>query len=143
MADLDDADALAGPSGLTPAGRRLASRWWPGPLTIVVARRAGMSWELGGTGDTIGLRCPAHELARALCRAVGPLATTSANRHGQPPLTTAAELVTAFGPELLVVDGGRCDGVPSTVVDVSAEPVRCLRQGGVPWPDVVAVVSGA
>ena len=141
VAGVDQAEALAGPDGLAPVARLLAERFWPGALTVVVARRAGVEWELGGTGDTVGLRCPASEVARSLCRAVGPLATTSANRHGRPPLVTAEALAAEFGPELLVVDGGRCAGAPSTVADVSADPVRCLRAGGVAWDEVERALS--
>jgi tRNA threonylcarbamoyl adenosine modification protein (Sua5/YciO/YrdC/YwlC family) len=142
VADVAQAEELAGPSGLGPAARLLAERFWPGALTVVVGRRPGVTWELGGTGGTIGLRCPASEPARSLCTEVGPLATTSANRHGEPPLVTAAELVAAFGPELVVVDGGRCAGAPSTVVDVTGWPARCLRPGAVRFAEVEAALAG-
>lgn len=151
VADVDQADALAGDGGLSGAARALASVLWPGGLTLVVARRPGVDWELGGDGATIGLRCPASAPARALCRQVGPLATTSANRHGSPPLVTAAELAAEFGDELAaVVDGGRCAGLPSTVVDVSAadgagvrgpDGIRLVRAGAVPWETVLRVVG--
>jgi tRNA threonylcarbamoyl adenosine modification protein (Sua5/YciO/YrdC/YwlC family) len=140
VADVAQAEALAGPDGLPSPARRLADRFWPGSLTIVVARRAGLDWELGGDGRTIGLRCPAHPLVRLLCRQVGPLATTSANRHGQPPLTTAAAVTREFGDALrMVVDGGECDATPSTVVDATTAALRCLRDGAVPWRDVEEV----
>ena len=142
VADRLQAETLAGPDGLSPTAARLADHFWPGALTIVVPRRRGLSWELGGAGDTIGLRCPAHELARALCRALGPLATTSANLHSRPPLVTAADVAAAFGPELVVLDGGRCDGAPSTVVDTTVQPARCLRTGAVEWDDVARVAEG-
>lgn len=141
VADRAQAEALAGPDGLGPVGRRLAGRFWPGALTVVVPRAPGLDWDLGGAGGTIGLRCPANSAARALCRAVGPLATTSANRHGSPPLVTAEALVAEFGPELEVVDGGRCDGEPSTVVDATVSPPVCLRQGAVSWDAVLAVAE--
>ncbi len=140
VADLDQAHALAahqGGAGLSPRATALAGRFWPGALTMVVHRRAGLDWELGGDQGTIGLRCPAHDVVRRLCAAVGPLATTSANRHGQAPLSTAQEVGASFaGTGLVVVDGGRCQGVPSTVVDLTAEPMRCLRAGAVSWEEV-------
>lgn len=138
VADVAQAEALAGPDGLPPVAARLVARLWPGAVTVVVARRAGLRWDLGGSGTTIGLRCPDHDLARSLCRAVGPLATSSANRHGRPPLVTPAEVAAEFGPELVVLDGGRCDGAPSTVVDVTGEQLRCLRAGAVTWDEVQA-----
>lgn len=128
------AEALAGPDGFSPVGRRLAARFWPGSLTIVVERRSDLGWDLGGDGRTIGLRCPADEAARRLCERVGPLATTSANRHGEAPITSAAALAEEFGAQVTsIVDGGVCDATPSTVVDATGEEVRCLREGSVSW----------
>jgi tRNA threonylcarbamoyl adenosine modification protein (Sua5/YciO/YrdC/YwlC family) len=137
VADLAQADALAGPDGLSTTALRLADRFWPGSLTMVVRRRPGVDWDLGGDGRTIGLRYPAHRVVQGLCRAVGPLATTSANRHGEPPITTAAALTDEFGDGIaLVVDGGRCAGAPSTVVDLTTDTPRCIREGAVRWSDV-------
>jgi L-threonylcarbamoyladenylate synthase len=84
------------------------------------------------------LRLPDHPLARALCEAVGALATTSANLHGSPPCTDADAVRLAFGSSVVVVDGGRCAGAPSTVVDALEAAPRCLREGAVPWAEVVA-----
>jgi L-threonylcarbamoyladenylate synthase len=143
VADVDEAERLAGADGLPPPARWLAERFWPGPLTIVVDRAQELDWELGGDGRTIGLRCPAHPVALELCRAVGALATTSANRHGEAPLTTAAAIVDRFGDAVAcVVDGGRCDGRPSTVVVVTGGTVRCLREGAVAWVAVQEAVAG-
>lgn len=145
VADLAQAEALAADGvhpGLSAPARRLAGRFWPGALTLVVPRRPGLDWDLGGDGGTIGLRCPAAPAARQLCAEVGPLATTSANRHGEPPLHSARDVEAAFGSGLVVVDGGRCDALPSTVVGLTGGPVRCLRRGELPFEDVVAVVSG-
>ncbi|MHB8594434.1 MAG: L-threonylcarbamoyladenylate synthase [Acidimicrobiales bacterium] len=141
VAGIEQADALAGPGGLPPLARRLADRFWPGALTLVVGRRPGLDWELGGPGDTVGVRCPAHPDVRSLCVRVGPLAVTSANLHGAAALRTAAEVIDAFGAELTVLDGGRCDGMPSTVDDMTGEQLRCLRVGAVPWADVVAAAG--
>jgi L-threonylcarbamoyladenylate synthase len=137
VGDVSQAEALSGPDGLPDMARRLVDRFWPGSLTVVVARRPGLDWELGGQGITIGLRLPAHVLVQRLCQRVGPLATTSANRHGQAPITTAAALVEAFGDAVaVVVDGGICDDEASTVVDVTGSTPRCLRQGAVPWSEI-------
>ena len=124
IADPDDAALLA---QVTPVGARLIEAFWPGALTIVFPLLEGVG--------TIGLRCPDLDIVRSLCRSVGPLATTSANLHGQPPLTTA-DAVRATFPDLVVVDGGVCSGAPSTVVDATgAAPMR-LREGRVAWTDV-------
>ena len=105
---------------------------WPGALTIVGTRTAESSvWDLGGDDATIGLRCPADDDLRGLLREVGPLITTSANKHGQPPCTSAAEVRAALGETIAILDGGVRNGQPSTVVDATQNPVRVLRQGAV------------
>jgi len=108
----------------------LAARW-PGALTIVGPRTAAShDWDLGGNAETIGIRCPDDDQMRRICRAVGPLVTTSANKHGQPPCTTAAEVIASLG-DIPVLDGGPRDGQPSTVVDATRTPLRVLRQGAI------------
>ncbi len=125
----------------------LARRRWPGPLTIVLERAPGFDADLGGPPDrttTVGVRWPDHPFVAGLCRRAGPLAVTSANRHGAPPCTSAAQVAAAFAPGPapdLVVDGGACDGVPSTVVDCTGPEPRCLREGAVLWPVVVEVLE--
>ncbi len=113
----------------------LGARFWPGALTIVVPVDPGLGTRLGGNGTSVGLRHPDHRFVRNLCRQAGPLAVTSANHHGAPPCTTAAAVCEAFDVTDigLVVDGGTCDGVPSTVVDCTVTPPRCLREGGIAW----------
>jgi L-threonylcarbamoyladenylate synthase len=124
---------------LETAARRLADRFWPGPLTLVVPRRAGFVADLGGppaSGQTVGLRWPDQLLVQALCHTLGPLAVTSANLHGAPPATTAQGVAQAFaGAEALavIVDGGACTGTPSTVVECRGPTSRCLREGAIPW----------
>ena len=121
------------------AASMVAARFWPGPLTVVVPARPEVGALLGGDGRTVGVRRPRHRLVQSLCRFAGPLAVTSANAHSQPPCTTAAEVEATFGG-LCVVDGGLCDGVPSTVVDCTVSPPVCLREGGVPWPWIEAAL---
>ena len=140
VASRAQADTLAGPEGLPDAARILADAFWPGALTIVVPRGAGLDWDLGAARHTVGLRMPDHPLARAVCERVGPLATTSANRHGDPPCTDADTVAAVFGDAVVVVDGGRCDGEPSTVVSVVGGDVRCLRHGALAWTDITAVL---
>jgi L-threonylcarbamoyladenylate synthase len=141
VADLDQADALAA-GGLPPLARRLAEGFWPGPLTIVVRRRADIDWALGTGGTTIGLRCPLHDVALRLCATVGPLATTSANRHGAPPKMTAAEVAAEFGDGVaVVVDGEAGGGVASTVVDATGETVTLLRAGAIDFGEIQALIG--
>ncbi len=139
----EQVDSLAGP--LEPAAARLADRYWPGPLTLVVPRVDSFVADLGGPPSaraTVGLRWPDHPVMATLCTALGPLAVTSANRHGDAPATTAAEVERAIRRERgagaegsgaaglsVLLDGGRCTGTPSTVVECHGRSIKCLRHG--------------
>lgn len=118
----------------------LGARFWPGALTLVVPVDPALGALLGGDGTSVGLRHPDHRFVRTLCRKAGPLAVTSANRHGAPPCASASAVRAAFSAHdvALVVDGGMCDGVPSTVVDCTATPPVCLREGAIAWPWIEA-----
>jgi tRNA threonylcarbamoyl adenosine modification protein (Sua5/YciO/YrdC/YwlC family) len=125
------------------SARVLMARFWPGALTVVLPARPGLGADLGDDDATIGVRCPDHPVPLALCRAVGPLATTSANVHRQPTLTTAVEVAEAFADALpVVLDGGTCTGSPSTVVDCTGFEPRLLREGRVPWSAVLEALGG-
>ena len=118
----------------------LAARFWPGPLTLVLARQpdAGLSDLVSAGLDTVALRVPAHEGARALLLAAErPLAAPSANRSGKVSPTTAQHVADELGDAVaLILDGGACAvGVESTVVDVSGDTPLLLRPGGVPLED--------
>jgi L-threonylcarbamoyladenylate synthase len=115
---------------LTGTVARVADALWPGPLTVVLRRRPDVDVDLGGDGATVGVRCPDHSFVRALAAEVGPLATTSANRHGEatpPTAEAAATALTAAVP--LVIDGGPCTGVASTVIDGTDHALPILRLG--------------
>ena len=115
----------------------MIERWWPGPLTLVLRRRPGLAWDLGDPADTVGVRLPDHDLVLALAEAVGPLATTSANRHGEPTPVTAAEAAAALaGAPDLVVDGGPCAGEASTVLDATGPEPVVLRPGPIAVTDL-------
>lgn len=106
--------------------------FWPGPLTVVVrAKPGGLPVPVVTAEGTVGVRKPDDRIARAVIRACGGvLAVTSANRHGQPPCTSAEAVAAEFGPALVVLDGGSRDGgQASTVVDASGERPRILREG--------------
>jgi L-threonylcarbamoyladenylate synthase len=132
----DQALALVDP-GVVAELQQATARWWPGPLTVVAARRAGAALHLGEPVTTIGLRVPDHDLVRALAERVGPIAATSANRHGEPTAPTATEAAAGLlGPVDLVVDGGRLDGGASTVVDLTTSPWHVLREGPITAEDL-------
>ena len=141
VASTDQALGLA--TAVPSSALVLMARFWPGALTIVLPARPGLGADLGDDDATIGVRCPDHPVPLALCRAVGPLATTSANVHGQPTLTTAAEVAEVFADALpVVLDGGTCTGSPSTVVDCTGFEPRLLREGRVPWSAVLSALDG-
>ena len=117
------------------AARALASRFWPGPLTIILEKRPDVPDAVTGGQRTVGLRVPSHPLALALLDAFdGGLAAPSANRFGSVSPTSAAHVLGELGGRVdLVLDGGPCEvGVESTIVDLSvpSEP-RLLRPGGI------------
>lgn len=109
----------------------LAEAFLPGPLTIIVPKRGRISQEITAGLDTIGLRVPDNRTARKLAEVFGPVTTTSANAHGQPPLLELAEVRDAFGDAVgYYLDGEapRYDE-PSTVVDATADRLRIVREG--------------
>jgi tRNA threonylcarbamoyl adenosine modification protein (Sua5/YciO/YrdC/YwlC family) len=126
------------------AAARLSDAFWPGPLTIVVRALSHVGRRLGGDRVTVGLRAAAHPFVLRLVGEVGPLAVTSANRHGERPATTPREVQEAFragGLVSAVVDGGRCDGAPSTVVDCAGDCPRILREGSIDRASIEAVLG--
>lgn len=110
----------------------VAGAWWPGPLTMVLPSVSG-SAEL-----TVGVRCPDHKLIRTIASAVGPIATTSANRSGDLTPADAEAAAASLGDGLLILDGGPCIGTPSTVVDLTADPAIILREGAIGVADLIA-----
>jgi L-threonylcarbamoyladenylate synthase len=131
-------------SEIPEAARRLAERFWPGPLTIVCRRAPHLPPLLTGGGDTIGVRQPGALLALAVCRALGmPVTGTSANTHGGPPPVTAIEVGMDLGGHVdLILDGGACPGGhPSTVIDVTRTPPVVVRAGGVAVEELREVVG--
>lgn len=109
---------------------RLTQRFWPGPLTIVVPKHAGLPEALSHD-ETIGVRMPDHPVALALLREIGPLAVTSANISGKENTNTAEEVYRQLkGRVHLILDGGRSSGgVPSTVVNCTTSEMNILREG--------------
>jgi L-threonylcarbamoyladenylate synthase len=140
VADAEQAFSLS--TAVPEAAVTLAGRFWPGPLTLVLPRRPDLGADLGEEDATVGVRCPAHPVPIAICRRMGPLATTSANRHNQLPATTARGVAEALGPDLvLVLDAGTCDGLPSTVVDCTGRDPKVLRPGRLPVEDIFAALA--
>jgi L-threonylcarbamoyladenylate synthase len=128
--------------------QQLMSAFWPGPLTLILPRRAGAGAASAGGQDTIGLRCPAHPAAQALLAAlrkpgageavVWGIAAPSANKFGRVSPTTAAHVHSEFGDDLLVLDGGPCEvGIESTIIDCTRGAPVLLRPGAISALQVV------
>jgi tRNA threonylcarbamoyl adenosine modification protein (Sua5/YciO/YrdC/YwlC family) len=117
--------------------------FWPGALTIVVEHAASLQWDLGDTGGTVGIRMPLHPVALEVLRETGPMAVSSANKHGQPPAVTAVQAREQLGYAVSVyLEAGPCppDALPSTIVDVTGELPRVLRGGAIPFEKLREVV---
>ncbi|MBB5203091.1 L-threonylcarbamoyladenylate synthase [Inhella inkyongensis] len=133
VADAAAAQPFAGQWPLL--AERLTTAFWPGPLTVIVPRRAGVAAGAAGGQDSIGLRCPAHPLFHELLEAaarlgVPGLAAPSANRFGRVSPTTAAHVLQEFEGRIPVLDGGACSvGIESTIVDCTRARPVLLRPG--------------
>jgi L-threonylcarbamoyladenylate synthase len=132
---------------LPPAAARIADRFWPGSVTLVLPLRPGVTVPelLTGGRPTLAFRLPDHPAPRALARSVGPLALTSANRSGEPDATEADAVVAAVGRSIALVldDGPVRGGTPSTVVAIDPEDAwTVLRAGAVPTGALAAAVAG-
>ncbi len=136
-------------AGLPDAAKRLAEAFWPGPLTLVLPKAAGVSGSITGGQPTVALRAPAHPVARALLAAFGGgIAAPSANRYGRISPTRAADVRDELGDRVaMVLDGGDCDvGLESTIVACIGGRVTLLRPGAVSRSqlrDVVGEVADA
>jgi len=112
----------------------LAERFWPGPLTMVLYRQDCVPDVVTAGLDTVGMRCPDHELCREIIRHAGvPVAAPSGNTSGRPSPTTAAHMAEDMDGRIdAIVDGGPCRvGVESTIIDLTCQPPRLLRPGGI------------
>lgn len=129
---------------VSDTARRLMDAFWPGPLTLVFTKSAAVLDEVSAGLDTVGVRMPAHSLARQLIRRTGrPVAAPSANRSGRPSPTRAEHVLADLGGRIeAVLEGGPAQvGLESTIVDVSSEPPCLLRPGGVTLEEMGRVVG--
>ncbi len=142
-------DASIGPwTDQPPAtANRLISRFWPGPLTLILKKSARIPMLVTGGQDTVGLRCPAHPVAQALLHEFakvgsGLIAAPSANRFGHVSPTTAQHVRDEFGAKLLILDGGPCKvGIESTILDLSRARPVLLRPGAISREDLAEVLG--
>jgi L-threonylcarbamoyladenylate synthase len=142
---LADADRLGEWAlDVPPEAQLLADAFWPGPLTMLLAKTSRVAPSVTGGRATVGLRVPDHPIALALLRAFGGgVAAPSANRFGHVSPTTAADVVADLGHAVdLVVDGGSCRvGVESTIIDLTGDEPEVLRPGGVALERITEVLG--
>lgn len=123
------------------SARKLATRFWPGPLTILLPKRLDLPLAVSAT-STVGVRVPDHQIARKLLRLAGPMAVTSANISGGQSPVTAEEVYQQLGGRIpLIIDGGATPGgVPSTLVDCTTAEPTILREGPISLGDLLSAL---
>jgi L-threonylcarbamoyladenylate synthase len=138
-ADLAQARSLC--AAWPETAQQLAAQMWPGPLSLVLPAVASLTEEVTAGTGRVAVRVPDLALTRALCRGVGPLVSTSANRAGGMPPLTCADAVDAIGAAAaLALDAGRGRALASTILDLTGDVPRLLREGAIPWADIEGVL---
>jgi L-threonylcarbamoyladenylate synthase len=142
-----DAAQIEAQLGALPDGAaRLAARFWPGPLTLLLEAPSSLAPAVSAGTSRVGVRVPAHEVTRALCRAAGTVLTaTSANPSGEAATDDPDVVERSLGAALAaLVDAGRTPGgQPSTIVDVTGGEPRLIRSGAIRWEEVLACLKSA
>jgi L-threonylcarbamoyladenylate synthase len=141
-ADIAQIEAHLGP--LMPVAARLAARFWPGPLTLLLPAPVALAGEVTGGTGRVGIRVPADPIARAVCAiAAMPVTATSANISGQPATSDPDVVEQTLGDAVdFLLDTGRTPwGPPSTVVDASGGELEIIRIGAIPWDEIQACVQ--
>lgn len=139
LGDVRQLPGIVRPASQAPA-QPLIDRYWPGPLTLVLPARSHLPPALTAAGGTVGVRLPDHPFLRALARRVGPLASSSANRSGQPPCATAAAALAQLDGRIpLLIDAGPAPlAQSSTVLDLSGPQPTLLREGPIGLQELAA-----
>jgi L-threonylcarbamoyladenylate synthase len=135
----DEAQVQTAMIPLSPLAARLAERFWPGPLTIVVPAPAALAAGVTAGRGTVAVRVPAHDVARTICRLAGrPVTATSANISGHDATASPDEVERTLGDriDLLIDTGHTIGGAPSTIVDATATEPRLIRAGAVRWDEI-------
>ena len=135
MADAADMEKVG--MDIPEVAYQLAARFFPGPLTCLIPKQPTLPESVSAT-ETVGVRVPDHEVARALLRAAGPMAVTSANISGQASPSTAQEVLAQLNGRIdLILDGGKTPGgVPSTLVDCTGNDLKILREGPISLAEI-------
>ncbi|UQN30219.1 L-threonylcarbamoyladenylate synthase [Brachybacterium kimchii] len=122
---------------------RLTEAFWPGALTLILTAQPSLNWDLGETRGTVALRMPDDEVTLELLRRTGPLAVSSANRHGKPAALSVMDAATQLGDRVEVyLDGGPARlGTASTIIDTTVEPAEIVREGALTREQIVEAVG--
>ncbi len=141
IGEKEELDLIA--SRITVSAEKLAGKFWPGPLTLLLPAKPHISEFITANTGKIAVRIPGQSFALDLARSLGfPITATSANISGMPPADNAEDVIRYFGDALdLIIDCGKTPGGrPSTIVDASGEKIRFLRAGAVSIEDVFTVL---
>lgn len=139
---IGDKDDLAKVADDVPlVALRLIDRFWPGPLTVLVPKKATLPEAISAT-STVGVRVPDHEVARGLLQLAGPMAVTSANISGKASPITARQVLAQLGGRIaMIIDGGETPGgIPSTLVDCIGTEIQILREGPISKDELLSAV---
>ena len=125
-----------------PTAVALTERFWPGALTVVVEYSRSLAWDIGETGGTVALRMPDCQVTLDVLALTGPLAVSSANKHGEAPARTGRAAADQLGDSVeLYLEAGELGGAaPSTIVDCTVTPPRVVRQGALSLDQLREVV---
>jgi len=140
IGDAEDISKVA--SEVPPMAKKLAERFWPGPLTLIVPKHLSLPDSVSAT-NTVGVRVPDHIVARSVLRAAGPMAVTSANLSGQPSPSTAQEVFAQLNGRIaLILDGGKTPGgMPSTLVDCTRSKPIVVREGPISFDEILSAAG--
>ncbi len=140
IGDAEDISRVA--SEVPPMAKKLAERFWPGPLTLIVPKHLSLPDSVSAT-NTVGVRVPDHIVARSVLRAAGPMAVTSANLSGQPSPSTAQEVFAQLNGRIaLILDGGKTPGgMPSTLVDCTRSKPIVVREGPISFDEILSAAG--
>lgn len=138
----DNTDLEKVSNSISDVVNKLVSRFWPGPLTVIVPKKPTLP-EAVSASETVGVRVPDHQVARALLRSTGPMAVTSANISGQPSPSTAQDVFQQLNGRIeLIIDGGKTPGgVPSTLVDCTGRDFKIVREGPISLEQILSAIS--
>lgn len=139
----DPAVLMALAAEVPDVAERLADEFWPGPLTLILTAQPSLSWDLGETRGTVALRMPDDDIALELLRRTGPLAVSSANRHGKSAALSVLDAATQLGDAVEVyLDGGPARiGTASTIIDMTVDPPEIVREGALSRERIIEVLG--